>query len=88
MKTKSEIIAKLKIEHPTLRDGSEELGYRELTLEQYEDTIERWAGWILSQEELEAANLAAETAKAAAEAKLAALGLTTDDLKALGLGNN
>jgi len=27
-------------------------------------------------------------AKAAAEAKLAALGLTTDDLKALGLGNN
>jgi hypothetical protein len=28
------------------------------------------------------------TAKAAAEAKLAALGLTADDLKALGLGNN
>jgi hypothetical protein len=27
-------------------------------------------------------------AKEAAEAKLAALGLTTDDLKALGLGNN
>ena len=27
-------------------------------------------------------------AKAAAEAKLTALGLTTDDLKALGLGNN
>ncbi len=27
-------------------------------------------------------------AKATAEAKLAALGLTTDDLKALGLGNN
>jgi hypothetical protein len=26
--------------------------------------------------------------KASAEAKLAALGLTTDDLKALGLGNN
>ena len=30
----------------------------------------------------------AAAAKAAAEAKLAALGLTTDDLKALGLGNN
>jgi hypothetical protein len=29
-----------------------------------------------------------ESAKAAATAKLAALGLTTDDLKALGLGNN
>jgi hypothetical protein len=30
----------------------------------------------------------AVTAKAVAEAKLAALGLTADDLKALGLGNN
>ena len=30
-------------------------------------------------------NAEAETAKAAAQAKLAALGLTTDDLKALGL---
>jgi hypothetical protein len=29
-----------------------------------------------------------ESSKAAAEAKLAALGLTADDLKALGLGNN
>jgi hypothetical protein len=29
-----------------------------------------------------------EAAKTAAEAKLAALGLTTDDLKALGLGTN
>jgi hypothetical protein len=30
----------------------------------------------------------AAAAKEAAQAKLAALGLTTDDLKALGLGNN
>ncbi len=30
----------------------------------------------------------AKAAKAAAQVKLAALGLTTDDLKALGLGNN
>jgi hypothetical protein len=30
----------------------------------------------------------ADKAKAIAEAKLAALGLTTDDLKALGLGGN
>jgi hypothetical protein len=30
----------------------------------------------------------AAAAKSAAEAKLAALGLTADDLKALGLGNN
>jgi hypothetical protein len=32
--------------------------------------------------------LTEKQAKAAAEAKLAALGLTTDDLKALGLGGN
>ena len=34
---------------------------------------------------IEAARLSIETAKEAAQAKLAALGLTTDDLKALGL---
>lgn len=50
----------------------------------------------LAQIELAAANAAARKAeaeakaqaKAAAEAKLAALGLTTEDLKALGLGGN
>ncbi len=35
-----------------------------------------------------AAKAEAEANKAAAQAKLAALGLTTDDLKALGLGTN
>lgn len=35
--------------------------------------------------ELQAATEAAESAKAVAQAKLAALGLTTDDFKALGL---
>jgi hypothetical protein len=43
-------------------------------------------------EQIKADELTAETnkaaAKATAEAKLAALGLTADDLKALGLGNN
>ena len=34
------------------------------------------------------AEIAEQAAKAAAEAKLAALGLTADDLKALGLGSN
>jgi hypothetical protein len=80
MKTKSEIIAELKLENPTLRDGSEELGYRELTPEQYEDTIERWAGWILSQAELEAAVAKAAIDK---EALLARLGITADEAKLL-----
>ncbi len=37
---------------------------------------------------LEQEQLTKQTAKEAVEAKLAALGLTADDLKALGLGNN
>ena len=40
-----------------------------------------------AQKEKEA-ELKVEAAKEAAEAKLTALGLTTDDLKALGLGGN
>ena len=42
----------------------------------------QWDAWKSEQD------AAAEVAKAAAETKLAALGLTTDDLKALGLGGN
>ena len=80
MSTKAEIITELKIEHTTLRDGSEELGYRELTPEQYEDTIERWAGWILYQEELE---IAAKKAEADKAALLAKLGITADEAKLL-----
>ena len=41
--------------------------------------------WINYQAKLETDLLAEQAKKAAAEAKLAALGLTTDDLKALGL---
>jgi len=40
------------------------------------------------QIDLEAREVTAAAKKAAAEAKLAALGLTSDDLKALGLGGN
>jgi len=80
MKTKEEIIAELKIEYPTLRDGSEELGYRELTIEQYNDTIERWAGWIIYQAQLE------EEIKAKAAEKMALLdklGITEEEAKLL-----
>ena len=43
----------------------------------------------LLAEQIQAQVLAdAQAAKAAAQAKLATLGLTTDDLKALGLGSN
>lgn len=81
--TKNEIIEQLKAEYPTLRTGNEESGYVELSADDYETTILQWAENLLATQ---AEILAAENAKAAAEAKLAALGLTADDLKALGLG--
>lgn len=43
------------------------------------------AGWIAYQAKVEADKAEVAAKKAAAEAKLAALGLTADDLKALGL---
>ena len=48
---------------------------------QYEKDQAEAQAYALAQSEM-------ELAKAAAQAKLAALGLTTDDLKALGLGGN
>jgi len=43
------------------------------------------AGWISYQAKVVEDEAIAEAKKASAQAKLAALGLTTDDLKALGL---
>ena len=80
--TKNEMIEQLKAEYPTLRTGDEKSGYTDLSADDYEATIAQWAENLLA---IEAETLAAENAKKAAEAKLAALGLTPDDLKALGL---
>jgi hypothetical protein len=85
MKTKEQLIAAFKLEYPTLRVGNEEEGYTELSNADYEATLESWADRQIAKESAEAE---AETKRAAAETKLAALGLTTDDLKALGLGGN
>jgi hypothetical protein len=82
MKTKNEIIAELKAQHSTLRSGSEETGYSDLSASQYDETINAWAedlhGKLVADAKLKAD-------KEAAQAKLSALGLTADDLKALGL---
>ncbi len=43
------------------------------------------AGWIAYQAKQEADKATAESVKVAAKAKLAALGLTSDDIRALGL---
>jgi hypothetical protein len=82
MKTKLQIAAELKLEHPTIKVGSEEVGYTQLTPEEYETEIAKWVEHIyLEAEKTEKI----KKAKATAQAKLEALGLTTDDLKALGL---
>lgn len=75
-------IAELKLQHPTISVGSDEVGYTQLGAEDYEATIAQWADNLLAIEAVEAE---AKATKDAAEAKLAALGLTPDDLKALGL---
>lgn len=84
MTTKTDLIAQCKSEHPTITEmvnGVE----RELDKKEYDATIEKWAEMRLTQIVLEETIIAAEAAKEAAQAKLAALGLTTNDLKALGL---
>ena len=85
MKTKEQLLAAFKLEYPTLRVGNEEEGYTQLSNADYEATLASWADTQIAKE---SAKAEAETKRAAAEAKLAALGLTSDDLKALGLGGN
>jgi len=82
MTTKNEIIAALKAENPTLRAGSDEYGYVDLTPEEYEATIEDWATSRLKKADQLAEAEALATAKTDAIVKLTALGI---DPKALGL---
>jgi hypothetical protein len=77
-------IAELKTLYPTLTKGiDDEVIVLDAT--EYEETIAQWAANEIAAEETLAAK---EASKVSATAKLAALGLTTDDLKALGLGTN
>jgi hypothetical protein len=80
--TKEQIIEQLKTEYPSLKKGSDETGYENLDDAEYNETILVWADNLITEQANQAAIV---SAKEAAEAKLAALGLTTDDLKALGL---
>jgi hypothetical protein len=82
--TKNELIAQCKAENPTMVSviNGENI---ELMGGDYDKACNDWAEMRLAQITLENEIAAAETAKEAAQAKLAALGLTTDDLKALGL---
>jgi len=83
-----EIKQELLTANPTLKRGSDETGYEDITGEEYQATIQSWAEAAYAKE-LKAQEAESQAAKkTAAEAKLAALGLTADDLKALGLGGN
>jgi len=54
-------------------------GIKPITKKQFDDAFAKYDAWKAEQEEAQAAN------KASAQAKLAALGLTVEDLQALGL---
>jgi hypothetical protein len=85
MTTKQQMIELLKAEFPTLRVGDDDSGYTELSADEYETKIAEWADARLAKLAKAAEVEAKATAKAAAQAKLAALGLTVEDLQALGL---
>lgn len=71
-------------QYPTLKQNQSGVDV-ELTVEEYEKTIAEWEENQAKAKLAYEAEQAKATAKAAAEGKLAALGLTTDDLRALGL---
>ena len=80
MTTKAEAIATLKTKYPTLKTGSDETGYIELSAADYEATISQWADNQLAQEAKTAEAEQAATDKAALLAKL---GITADEAKLL-----
>jgi hypothetical protein len=87
MATPSEVLAYLIPDGGYVLRGNEYEGIEfieatPITKAQFEAGFAQVDVWKTQQDAIEVA------AKLTAEAKLAALGLTTDDLKALGLGNN
>ena len=82
---KEKIINDFKATHKTLKEGNDVEGYTTLSADEYEERINSWANNIIAELEFDAEIQSTLTAKAAAQSKLAALGLTVDDLQALGL---
>lgn len=85
MKTKEQFIAEYKVQFPTIKVGSEELGYTFLEGEEYETTINVWADDALLKQEVEASIAKAATDKAAL---LARLGITKEEAQLLIGGSN
>jgi hypothetical protein len=80
MKTREEVIEELKAENPTLRTGSDEEGYVDLTPAEYEAIIAERADNVLADEAKAALLAQAAIDKAALLAKL---GITADEAKLL-----
>jgi hypothetical protein len=81
MTTKTQVIARLKAENPQAFENVNGV-QTEITGAAYDALVSQWADVELAKE---AEAIATAAAKASAEAKLVSLGLTVDDLKALGL---
>jgi hypothetical protein len=80
MTTKQEMIDLLKAEFPTLKVGGDDVGYTELSSDEYEAQIAEWADARLAKEQ---ANLEAETARQTKISAYEKLGLTQAEIEAL-----
>lgn len=80
MTTKNQMIQLLKKEFPTLKVGGDDVGYTQLSAEEYQATIDQWADARLAKE---AALIEAEAKASAKLALLDRLGITEDEAKLL-----
>jgi len=80
VKTKQQFITEYKTQFPTIKVGSEELGYTLLKSEEYETTIDEWAEKALYEQAKQKAIAQAATDKAALLDKL---GINADEAKLL-----
>jgi hypothetical protein len=83
MTTKTQFIAEAKAANPKPLYRTENGTPIELTDEEYESSIEAWAEMRVEQEKIAEQSRAKEAAAASGRAKLAALGLTDDEIDAL-----
>ena len=84
MTTKQQMIEILEDQFPTLKVGSDDSGYTELSADEYNATITKWADAKLAKEAKEAE---AQAKAAQRQALLSRLGLTEEEATIL-LGGN
>lgn len=77
---KNQLVAQFQKDYPTIREGSDEQGYVQLSAGEYNERISQWADNILAEEIEAQAKLDAQNAKAAL---LERLGITADEAKLL-----